>query len=282
MLLKAGNVQKQYKDFKLNCSLEVPKGCVTGVIGANGAGKSTTLKAVLGLIRMDSGTVEILGKNLKELTPKDKEELGVVLAESTFSCMMTVKDVLAVMEAMYEKFDRDYFLEKCRRYQLPMDKKMKDFSTGMKAKLKLLAAMSHGARLLILDEPTVGLDSVTRAELLDEMRGFMEGEDRGILISSHISSDLEGLCDDLYFMQNGTILLHEDTDVLLSEYAVMKVTKEQYEALDKRYVLYRKEESFGYELLAKEKQYYLDNYRDIVVENGSIDALMMLITKAFW
>lgn len=279
MLLKLDKVQKQYKDFSLNCSIQVEEGCVTGIIGANGAGKSTTFKAILGLIRTDGGTVEILGKNQKNVTVRDKEEIGVVLSENTFSSMLTIKDVIAVMKAMYRKFDRELFIRKCEKYGLPLDKQIKDFSTGMRAKFKLLVAMSYDARLLILDEPTVGLDSVTRGELLDEMREFMNQEGKAILISSHISSDLEGLCDDLYFIQNGKILFHEDTDVILSEYAILKVSEEQYRTIDKSHILYQKKESFGYELLTKEKQYYLDNYRGIVVEKGNIDDVMLLITK---
>ena len=279
MLLRADNIQKQYNDFKLKCSIQVEEGCVTGLIGANGAGKSTLFKAILGLIQTDGGSIELLGKNQKTLTISDKEDIGVVLAENTFSCMLTIKDIIAIMKAMYHRFDKEQFVQKCEKYQLPFDKQLKEFSTGMKAKLKLLTAMSYDAKLLLLDEPTVGLDSVIRSELLDEMREFMNQEGRAILISSHISSDLEGLCDDFYFIQNGSILLHEDTDVLLSDYATLKVSKEQYEKMDKRYILYCKPESFGYQVLTREKQFYLDNYQDIVAEKGSIDDLMLLLTK---
>lgn len=279
MLLQVENVQKKYKDFALDCSLQVKEGCVTGLIGANGAGKSTLFKAILSLIKIDGGSIEILGKDLKKQTISDKEDIGVVLAENTFSCMLTIKDIISIMAVMYKGFDKERFAKKCEKYQLPLDKQLKEFSTGMKAKLKLLIAMSYDAKLLLLDEPTVGLDSVIRSELLDEMREFMNKEGRAILISSHISSDLEGLCDDFYFIQNGKIVLHDDTDVLLSEYATLKVSKEQYEKIDKEYVLYRKEENFGYLLLTKEKQFYMENYRDLVVEKGSIDDLMLLMTK---
>lgn len=279
MLLEVENVQKKYKDFALNCSLQVEEGCVTGLIGANGAGKSTLFKAILNLIKTDNGSIQIFGKDLKKQTVSDKEDIGVVLAENTFSCMLTIKDIISIMNAMYKRFDKEQFVQKCEKYQLPLDKQLKEFSTGMKAKLKLLIAMSYDAKLLLLDEPTVGLDSVIRNELLDEMREFMNKEGRAILISSHISSDLEGLCDDFYFIQNGEIVLHDDTDVLLSEYATLKVSKEQYEKIDKKYILYRKEENFGYLLLTKEKEFYMENYRDLVVEKGNIDDLILLVTK---
>ena len=139
--------------------------------------------------------------------------------------------------------------------------------------------MSYGARLLILDEPTAGLDAVVRNDLLDEMRKYMQQDGRAILISSHISSDLEGLCDDLYFIQNGKVLFHEDTDVILSDYAVLKVNEEQRRLMDKNYIIYEMKESFGYKLLTKEKQFYLDNYPGIVAEKGNIDEIMLIITK---
>lgn len=279
MLLKLDGVKKQYKDFNLECSLQLEEGCITGLIGANGAGKSTTFKAILGLIKADEGSIEVLGTDSRKLDIAQRQQIGVVLAENTFSDIFTIHDVVAVMEAMYPNFHKDYFMKKCEEYGLPLKKQLKEFSTGMKAKFKLLTAMSYEAKLLILDEPTAGLDSVVRSELLDEMREYMSREGRAILVSSHISSDLEGLCDDLYFLQEGKILLHEDTDVILSDYAILKVDEKQYQELDKSYISYRKKESFGYTLLTKEKQFYLDNYPGVVLEKGNIDDVMFMILK---
>ncbi|MCM1252487.1 MAG: ABC transporter ATP-binding protein [Clostridium sp.] len=278
-MLKMENVQKSYGDFKLNCSMQVDEGYITGVIGANGAGKSTTFKAILGLIQTDGGTVEILGKDGKNLTGADRQQIGTVLSESTFNGVLTIKDAAVVMKAMYANFHKEDFFQKCEKYGLPLQKPIKEFSTGMQAKFKLLLAMSYDAKLLILDEPTAGLDAVVRSELLDEMREYMSAGDRAILVSSHISSDLEGLCDDLYFLQDGKVLFHEDMDVILSDYAVLKVNEEQYRALDKSHISYRKKEAFGYELLTKQKQFYRDNYPDIVMEKGNIDDVMLIVTK---
>ncbi len=279
MLLQLENVQKKYNDFHLNCSLQVEEGNITGIIGANGAGKSTTFKAALGLIRTEGGTIRILGKDSREITTEDKQKIGVVLSENTFNDMLTIQDILPVMETLYTAFQKDKFTEKCRQYDLPLKKQFKDFSTGMKAKFKLLLAMSYDARLLILDEPTAGLDAVVRNDLLDEMRDYMKQDGRAILISSHISSDLEGLCDDLYFIQNGKVLFHEDTDIILSGYSVLKVNDEQYRFLDKSYLLYEIKEAFGYRLLTREKQFYLDNYPGIVAEKGNIDEIILIMTK---
>ena len=180
----------------------------------------------------------------------------MVLSDTGFSEFLLGKDVVSVMRAMYPKFDKERFLSRCKEFQIPMDKKIKEFSTGMKAKLKVLLALSHDASLLILDEPTAGLDVAAREEVLDLLRGYMEEkENRAILISSHISSDLEGLCDDLYMIHEGKIVLHEETDVLLGEYAVLKVDEEQYQTLDKQYILRRKKTPFGYELLTDQKQF---------------------------
>lgn len=279
-MLKIEHLKKHYDKFSLDCSLEVMSGCVTGLIGQNGAGKSTTFKAVLGLISIDGGTVTILGKDIKNFTPDDKENLGVVLSDSGFSGYLTIKDIIPVLKNLYHNFDYSFFMEQTRRFQLPLDKKIKDFSTGMKAKLKVLVAISHNAKLLILDEPTAGLDVIARDELLEVLREFMEkDEERSILISSHISSDLETLCDDLYMIHEGKIILHEDTDILLSDYALLKVDNEQYDNLDKQFIIRSRKEAYGYSCLTNQKQYYMENYPKIVIEKGTIDEVITMMIR---
>lgn len=278
-MIQIENLTKNYPDFCLNLSLELPKGRVTGIVGRNGAGKSTTIKAILGLIQPDGGTVKVFGKEAHLLTGKDKEHLGVALAESGFSGYLHMEAVAHILGRMYPRFDRDAFLRLAKEQQLPLRKPIKDFSTGMKAKLRVLSAMSHKAELLILDEPTAGLDVVARNEILDLLRSYLaQDEERSILITSHISSDLEGLCDEIYLIHDGKVLLREDTDVLLSSYAVLKLSAQDYEKLDKRYLLATNRSPFGYLCLTGEKQFYADNYPDIVIENGSIDELIVMLT----
>lgn len=277
-MLKIKNLKKNYGDFSLNCSMEVKPGRITGLVGRNGAGKSTTFKAVLGLIHADEGSVELFGRELKQITPGDKQKLGVVLSDSGFSNYFTVKDITCILKHMYQDYDQDWFLQQCRRFQLPENKKIKEFSGGMKAKLKLLVAMCHKAELLILDEPTVGLDVVARDELLDMLRDYMElREDNSILISSHISTDLEHLCDDFYMIHQGEIILREETDVLLSDYAVLKVEESVFHTLDKQYIVKYKKESYGYSCLTNQRQFYLENYPGIALEKGSIDDLVYMM-----
>ncbi len=279
-MLKIDNLNKSYGTFRLDCSMEVLQGRVTGLVGQNGAGKSTTFKAVLGLIRPDGGRIEILGKDSSQFSAKEKQELGVVLSNAGFSGYLTIKDIVPVMGSLYARFDKTFFLEQVRRFGLPDNQKIKEFSTGMKAKLKVLTAISHGARLLILDEPTAGLDVVARDELLELLRAFMEqDEDRGILVSSHISGDLETLCDDIYMLHNGKIILHEDTDVLLDDYAVLKVDEQQYRTIEKRYILRCRKESFGYSCLTNQKRFYMENYPKLAVLKGSIDEVIMMMIR---
>lgn len=279
-MLSINHLRKNYETFSLDCSLELPQGRITGLIGQNGAGKSTTFKAILGLITPDGGEIRIFGKPLEDFTVKDKQQLGVVLSDSGFSGYLTVNDILPVLGSMYKSFDRTFFLQQLEKFQLPRNKKIKEFSTGMKAKLKILAAVSHDARLLILDEPTAGLDVIARDELLEILREFMEQkEERSILISSHISDDLETLCDDLYMIHDGKIILHEDTDLLLSTYGVLKMDETQFQRIDRQYLLRWKRESYGYSCLTDQKQYYMENYPDIAVEKGSIDNVITMMIK---
>ena len=279
MLITLENVEKHYSGFHLNCSMEVPEGCVTALIGPNVAGKSTTFKAILGLIFPEGGKIELFGKPLEQLTAEDREQMGFVLSDSCFSGYLNLEDLVPILDRMYRRFDRKDFLERCGQFGLPMGNKLKEFSTGMKAKLKVLIAMSHGARLLILDEPTAGLDVLAREELLDMLREYMIPGDRSILISSHISSDLEGLCDDVCLIDQGRIILHEETDVLLGEYGLLKVTEEQYRTLDPGRLLRKKKESFGYSLLTAQKQFYQENMPEFAMEKGSIDEVITMMIK---
>jgi ABC-2 type transport system ATP-binding protein len=279
-MLRIEHLVKNYGGFTLDCSLELPQGCVTGLIGQNGAGKSTTFKAILGLIRVDSGSITLFGKDIKDLTTEDKQNIGVVLSDSGFSGYLTVKDIIPVLENLYKNFDKTFFVEQIKRFNLPTNKQIKEFSTGMKAKLKTLVAISHNAKLLILDEPTAGLDVVARDNLLELLREFMEGdEERSILISSHISSDLEGLCDDIYMIHDGKIILHENTDVLLSDYALLKVDDVQYGKLDKKYILRTMKQGYGYSCLTNQKQYYMENYPQVAIEKGSIDETITMMVR---
>lgn len=278
-MLRLNKVRKEYKGFQLDCTLEVQEGRVTGLIGKNGAGKSTTFKAILGLVKTDGGAIEIFGKPFHEIGNQDKEDIGVVMSDAGFSGYLTVQDLIPMLKNLYRNFQEEEFCRKCKEFRLPMNKKIKEFSTGMKRKLQVLAALTHDARLLILDEPTAGLDVVARDELLDMLRAYMEQEGRAILVSSHISSDLEGLCDDIYMIDDGKIVLYEETDVLLDSYGILKVTKEQFAGLEREHILRHRKEEFGFSCLTDQRQFYQENYPDIAVEKGTIDELIMMMIR---
>ena len=283
-MLKINGLKKSYGDFHLDVSMEVPSGLVVGLIGSNGAGKSTTIKSVLQLIRPDEGSILFCGQEHGPggtlLTKNEKEMLGVVLSDSGFSAYLSASDVGRICESMYTKFDRAKYEALCRDLEIPTRGQIRTFSTGMKAKLKVAAALCHDARFLIMDEPTAGLDVIVRDHVLDLLRAYMEEkEDRSILISSHISSDLESICDTLYMIRRGQIVFHEDTDILLSRYGILKCSEEQYNEIDRQYICRRKKEPFGYTCLMTEKQFYLENYPKLVIENSGIDDLILLMEK---
>lgn len=278
-MITAKNLKKRYADFSLNVDFEIPEGHITGFVGKNGAGKSTTIKLILGLVSPDDGQVSVMGQDVARLTIADKEKIGVSLAESGFSPYLRIADIAKILRKSYPAFDAPKFEYECRRMGLPYDKSLKDFSTGMKAKLRVLVAMTHGASLLIMDEPTAGLDVEARNEVLDLIRAYMEeDESRTVVITSHISSDLESICDDIYLINDGKVILHEDTDVILGEYGILKVDEETYGRMDKSYLMKTVKTSYGYSCFTNEKRYYQDNYPGMVIENGSIDELILMLT----
>jgi ABC-2 type transport system ATP-binding protein len=196
-MIEVKDLKKEYTGFSLNVSLTAEKGKITGLIGQNGAGKSTLFKSILSLVYPASGTIRVFGKDVSSLSEADRQRLGTVMADSTFSGWLTISQVRKILPCFYPSFEEDKFTEGCRKAGLSDDKKINELSTGMKAKLKVLTALTHKADVLILDEPTAGLDVIARDEVLEMIRDYMiENPDACILISSHISTDLESLCDD--------------------------------------------------------------------------------------
>ena len=278
-MISAQNLVKRYGDFNTEINMEIPDGRVIGLVGKNGAGKSTTIHMILGLVRPDSGSITVFGKEASSLSAADKEMLGVALSDSGFSNYITVASVIRILKKSYKAFDEAAFRRQCQEMRLPLDKQIKDFSTGMKAKLRVLVAISHKAKLLILDEPTSGLDVEARNDILDILRDYLlEDEHRSIIITSHISSDLEELCDEIYLIHNGKIMLHEDTDVILDNYGILHLNEKQYKEIDKQYLLSSKKKDYEYTCFTQDKRFYMENYPGIVVENGKLDDLILLMT----
>lgn len=232
--LRIQNLTKRYGDFALDdVSLALPSGCILGLIGENGAGKSTLIKSVIGAVKPDAGTIEVLGcDNRSPAFTLKKEEIGVVLDEAFFPAALTVRQIGKVMRDLYRGWEEETFLRYTERFALPQNKEFKDFSRGMKMKLAIAAALSHGARFLILDEATGGLDPIVRDEVLDVFNEFTREEAHSILISSHIVSDLEKICDYIAFLHKGRLLFCEEKDLLLERYGLITLRREDFEALD--------------------------------------------------
>lgn len=248
--LEIKNLTKTYPDFTLdNLNLTLPSGCILGLIGENGAGKSTTIKLILDMIRKDSGSITILGKNNEDHIELTKEDIGVVLDEVGIPTCLTVRQVGNVMKHTFQHWDSATYAQLTEKFALPEGKPFKGFSRGMKMKLGIAIAMSHNSKLLILDEATSGLDPVARDEVVELFSDFTREENHSILISSHIVSDLEKLCDYIAFLHKGKLLLCEEKDQLLSEYGLIHCTAEELQKLPADAVRYRKENRYGVEAM---------------------------------
>ena len=242
-------LKKSFPDFTLGpMDLAVPEGTILGLIGENGAGKSTTIKLLLSLLRTDAGSITILGQDAKKL---DKNEIGVVLDEPGFPSMLNAKEIRSFLKDIYRHWDDAVWQDYLRRFELPQEKKFSDFSKGMKMKFAIAAAMSHHARLLILDEPTSGLDPVVRDEVVSILSEFTREPDHSILLSSHIVSDLEKLCDYIAFLHKGQLLLNEEKDALYEEYGLLRCDLETLRALDPAAVIGKKETPYGAEVILR-------------------------------
>lgn len=246
------NLCKSYKDFKIdNLSLTLPGGCILGLVGENGAGKSTTIKLILDIVKRDSGSISVLGRDNQNAFEITKDEIGVVLDEVGFNDLFTVKDIDKIMSYAYKNWSSVDFKNLTERFSLPFNKKFKEFSKGMKMKLGIAVALSHKARLLILDEATSGLDPVVRDEITDIFMEFTRDESHSILVSSHIVSDLEKMCDYIAFIHNGRLMLCEEKDRLKDEYAFVSCTKQQLDSIDKSAVIGVRETHYTTEAIVK-------------------------------
>lgn len=243
---------KEYKDFKLDSvDLTLPGGCILGLIGENGAGKSTMIKCLLGIIHKNEGSITILGRDADKELADIKEDVGVVLDDVGIPDTFKYKQINAVMKCTYRNWDEAEFEGYMDKFGLPKDKKFKDFSRGMKMKMGIAIALSHKAKLLVLDEATNGLDPVIRDEVTDIFYEFTRDEEHSILISSHIVSDLEKLCDYISFIHKGKVLLNEEKDVLLEEYAILSCAEEDLKELDPHAIRGRKSGKYGVQALVK-------------------------------
>lgn len=274
------NLSKRYKDFELkNISFNVPQGCIVGLIGENGAGKTTTIKSILNITKSE-GTIKIFGEDIRKNEKKIKEKIGVVLDDSFLSEYLTTKQINSIMKDIYSTWEENKYIKLLKQFNLPLNKIIKEFSSGMKMKLKIAVAISHNPQILILDEPTSGLDPVVRNEILDIFRKYIEeDETRSILLSSHITTDLEHISDYIIFIENGNIVFNMPTPELLENYGVIKCSKNDFLKIDsKDYIRYKKGK-YQYEVLTNDKNNIRKKYNITTIDKSSIEEIMLFYIK---
>lgn len=280
--LEISNLCKSYKntDFKLqDVSFSIPKGSIVGFVGKNGAGKSTTINAILNIIHKDSGEITFFGEPMTDDTKSIRNNIGVVFDSIHFSQDLTPKKLDKVLNDIYENWDSVQFFLYLERFHIPTNKKIKTFSRGMTMKLSISVALSHRAKLLILDEATAGLDPVVREEVLDVFLEFVESEENSILLSSHISSDLEKISDYIIFIDNGKIILTEKKDTLIYEYGIARMKQGDFDKLDKTEYLSVRKRGLQLEVLIRNKIQFSREYPNVVIDNATIDEILPLLTK---
>ena len=268
---------KNYPNFSINnINLVVPKGYIVGLIGENGAGKSTTIKSILNLINKDSGSIEVFGLDHSKYELEIKQRIGIVFDESHFPEQLKAKDINTMMKNIYQNWDTPLFNQYLKQFKLPENQIIKEFSRGMKMKLSLATALAHHPKLLILDEPTSGLDPIVRNEILDIFLDFIQDEEHSILISSHITSDLEKIADYITFIHEGNIIFSESKDALLNDYVIIKCREQELTQIDPIDIIHSKKTGQIYEILVKDKQKMEIKYRNLIMDQPSIEDLMLI------
>ncbi len=276
-LLEIRDLSKKYEGFYLDkINLSLPKGCIMGFVGENGAGKSTTIKLILNLIHRDSGEIKIFGLDNMKNEKQIKEAMGVVLDESNFPEHMTATNINLVMKNIYQNWDETVFHNYLEKFSLQKKKTIKDYSRGMKMKLAIATALSHHAKLLVLDEATSGLDPFVRDEILDIFLEFIQNEEHAIFISSHIISELEKIADYITLIHKGKVFFSETKNKLLEDYGILKCAHDDFASLDQELLVGYRKNQFGVEALVKRNNFTKNNFKEnFAVEQASIEEIML-------
>ncbi|MBC5639223.1 MULTISPECIES: ABC transporter ATP-binding protein [Clostridia] len=278
-VLEINNITKDYKKFKIdNISFNLPKGYIMGFIGANGAGKTTTIKLILNMIKRDSGEIKVFGlDNIRE-EERIKEQIGVVFDECYYLEDWTLNDVEKAVSMFYKNWNSSIYEKYLKEFNLARDKKVKDLSRGMRMKLMIAVAFSHEAKLLILDEPTSGLDPVARDEFLDILRDYIEDEEKSVIFSSHITSDIEKIADYITYINNGKIIFTGEKDEFLEKYCIIKGGKEDITESQKKEIIGLRMHSTGFEGLIELKK-AVGFSSKVIIEKASLDEIMIYMNK---
>ncbi|MCI8523982.1 MAG: ABC transporter ATP-binding protein [Lachnospiraceae bacterium] len=281
-ILELQQVQKTYpkSDFTLNSlSFALPYGAILGFVGENGAGKTTTIGCILNTVRKDGGTIKLFGKQMQDTDTDIREKIGVVYDGDNFPGYYTPRQLDKVMAGLYTQWDHALFQKYLEDFHLPMKQKIKYFSRGMTMKLAIAAALSHHPQLLILDEATSGLDPVMRDEMLDVFLTFVQEENHSILLSSHITSDLEKVADYIAFIHHGRLIMTVSKDELIYQYAVMRCRENQFLSLDPADIIAFRKRDYQIDVLVTDGKAAKRKYKDVVIDHVSLDEIMLLLVK---
>ena len=274
--IEIDGLTKKYDGFTLdNISFNVPKGSIMGFIGQNGAGKTTTINSLLNIIKKDSGTIRILGLDNEKNEIAIKEQIAAVFDELPFHDQLNANHISIILRDIFKEWDNEKYFEYLDRFALPRKKKIGQFSKGMKMKLQIAAALSHNAKLLIMDEATTGLDPVVRNEILDIFLEYLQDENHSILMSSHITSDLEKIADSVTFIDRGKLLLTGYKDDILENHGVMKCSVDNYKQIDEADIISARITDFGAEIMVSDKKMFSQKYSGIIMDNTTLEEIML-------
>lgn len=273
-------LNKKYNNFELNINnLKIESGQIIGIIGENGAGKTTLIKSLLGIIKPEFESIKILGKDILTNDEEIKENIGVVLDNMFFPEILTTLDINNIMKNIYKNWDALLFLNYLEKFNIPKNKQIKTLSKGMRKKLEIATSLSHNPKLLILDEPTSGLDPIVRNEVLEIFQNFIQDEEHTIILSTHITSDLEHIADQILFINEGNIILNELKDEIIDNYGILKCNLSDISKIDKEDIVSRKQNKYNYEILIKEKSKLSKKYKNFIIDKITLEDLMLLMIK---
>ena len=275
------NLIKRYdSNFQLGeLSLDIPSGEIIGLIGENGAGKTTLIKSILGILQVNKGEIKIFGNDTIKNAAKIKEDIGVVLDNTFFPEILNAKDIDSIMKSIYQSWDSKLYYDYLKNFDIPVNSIIKKLSKGMRKKLEIAAALAHHPKLLVLDEPTSGLDPVVRNEVLDIFLKFIEDDEHTILFSTHITSDLEHIADEIIFIDEGKVLLNKSRDDILDNYGILKCSLEEFSSIDKNDFVTYKKNKYSYDILVSDRNKVSKKYKDMVVDKITLEDLMVLMIK---
>ena len=279
--IKIENLVKKYEGgFTLGgINIDIPEGIIVGLIGENGAGKTTLVKSILNILKIDEGNISIFGKDMNSYEDEIKEDIGIVLDDIFFPEVLLIKDLDSVFTGVYKNWDSSLFDKYLVDFKLDKNSKIKKLSKGMRKKLEIACALAHKPKLLILDEPTSGLDPIVRNEVLDIFLKFISDDEHTILLSTHITSDLEHIADNIIFINDGKVLLEDSRDNILEQYAIIKCDKEYLNSIDKKDIVSYKKNKYDCEVLIKNQSLARKKYKDCVIDKITIEELMIMMIK---